>query len=41
MVQTIQSTLETISLEQLQTLIKTMPNRIQAVISTRGGSTKW
>lgn len=30
-----------ISLEQLQRLIETMPRRMQAVISARGGSTRW
>ena len=41
MAQTIQSTWDTISLEQLQTLIRTMPDRMQAVISARGDSTRW
>jgi hypothetical protein len=40
MAQPIQSTWDTISLEQLQSLIRTMPDRMQAVISTRGGSTR-
>ena len=30
-----------VSLEQLQRLIQTMPKRMQAVISARGGSTRW
>ena len=41
MIQIIQSTWDTISLEQLQTLIRTMPDRMQAVILARGGSTRW
>jgi hypothetical protein len=41
MAQTIQSTWDTIYLEQLKTLIRATPNRMQAVISTRGGSTGW
>jgi len=41
MMQTIQAVWDDVSLEQLQKLIATMPNRIQAVISTRGGSTRW
>ena len=38
MAQTMQSTWDTISLEQLQNLIRTMPDRMQAVILARGGS---
>ena len=41
MAQTIQSTWDTISLKQLQTLIRTMPDRMQVVVSARGGSTRW
>jgi hypothetical protein len=41
MAQPIQSTWDTISLEQLQSLIRTVPDRMQAVISARGGSTRW
>ena len=37
----IQSTWYTTSLEQLQTLIRTMHDRMQAVILARGGSTRW
>jgi hypothetical protein len=32
---------EQVSLEQLQMLISSMPNRMQAIISTKGGSTRW
>ena len=41
MAQTIQSKGDTMSLEQLQALIITMPDRMQAIISTRGRSTRW
>jgi hypothetical protein len=41
MAPTIQSTWDTMSLEELQTLIRTMPGRMQAVLSPRGGSTRW
>jgi hypothetical protein len=30
-----------VSLEQLQMLISSMPNRMQAIISTKDGSTRW
>jgi hypothetical protein len=30
-----------VSLEQLQMLISSMPNRMQAIISTEDGSTRW
>ena len=41
MVETIQAVCDEISLEQLQTLIATMPSQIQAMISMKGASTKW
>jgi transposase len=42
MAQTIQSTWDTISLEQLQTLIlRTMPDRMQTIILARGSSIRW
>jgi hypothetical protein len=40
MIQTIQGEWEQVSLEQLQMLISSMPNRMQAIISTKGGSTR-
>jgi hypothetical protein len=39
--QTMQGIWEQVSLEQLQMLISSMPNRMQAIISTKGGSTRW
>jgi arsenate reductase-like glutaredoxin family protein len=41
MIQTMQEVWEQVSLEQLQRLISSMPNRMQAIISTKGGSTRW
>jgi hypothetical protein len=32
---------EQVSLEQLQMLISSMPNRMQAIISTKGRSSRW
>jgi hypothetical protein len=39
--QTVQGVWDQISLEQLQMLISSMPNRMQQIISTKGGSTRW
>jgi hypothetical protein len=39
--QTIQGVWDQVSLEQLQMLISSMPNRMQAIISTKDGSTRW
>jgi site-specific recombinase len=39
--QTMQGIWNQVSLEQLQMLISSMPNRMQAIISTKGGSTRW
>jgi hypothetical protein len=39
--QTVQGIKDQVSLEQLQMLISSMPNRMQAIISTKGGSTRW
>jgi hypothetical protein len=39
--QTMQGIWEQVSLEQLQMLISSMPNRMQAIISTKSGSTRW
>jgi hypothetical protein len=39
--QMVQGIRDQVSLEQLQMLISSMPNRMQAIISTKGGSTSW
>jgi hypothetical protein len=39
--QTVQGVWDQVSLEQLQMLISNMPNRMQAIISTKDGSTRW
>jgi hypothetical protein len=39
--QTMQGIWEQVSQEQLQMLISSMPNRMQQIISTKGGSTRW
>jgi hypothetical protein len=39
--QTVQGVWDQVSLEQLQMLISSMPNRMQQIISTKGGSTRW
>jgi hypothetical protein len=39
--QTVQGVRDQVSLEQLQRLISNMPNRMQQIISTKGGSTSW
>jgi hypothetical protein len=41
MKQTVQGVWGQVSLEQLQMLISSMPNRMQQIISTKGGSTRW
>ena len=41
MVELIQAVWDEVPFEQLQDLIAHMPNRIQAVISAMGGSTRW
>lgn len=41
MIQTIQAVWNDVSLEILQTLIASMPDRIQATIAAKGGSTRW
>ena len=41
MMQTIEAVWNEVSMEQLQTLIASMPKRIKAVIAAQGGSTKW
>ncbi len=41
MVQIIQSVWVTISLKQLNTIIRSMLERMKAIFSTKGGSTKW
>jgi hypothetical protein len=41
MIQTMQEVWKQVSIEQLQMLISSMPNRMQAIISTKGGSTRW
>jgi hypothetical protein len=38
MIQTMQEVWEQVSLEQLQRLISSMPNRMQAIILTKGGT---
>ena len=40
MMQTIEAVWNEVSMEQLQNLIASMPKRIEAIISTKGGSTK-
>jgi hypothetical protein len=39
--QTMQGVWNQVSLEQLQMLISSMPNRMQQIISTKGESTRW
>jgi hypothetical protein len=39
--QTVQGIWDQVSLEQLQMLISSMPNGMQQIISTKGGSTRW
>jgi hypothetical protein len=39
--QTVQGVWDQVFLEQLQMLISNMPKRLQAIISTKGGSTRW
>jgi hypothetical protein len=39
--QTVQGVWDQVSLEQLQMLISSMLNRMQAIISTKNGSTRW
>jgi hypothetical protein len=39
--QIMQGVWDQVSLEQLQMLISSMPNRMQAIISTKDGSTRW
>jgi hypothetical protein len=39
--QTVQGVWDQVSLQQLQMLISSMPNRMQAIISTKDGSTRW
>jgi hypothetical protein len=41
MKQTVQGIQDQVSLEQLQMLISSVPNRMQAIISTKDGSTRW
>jgi hypothetical protein len=41
LIECVQQVWNEVPLEQLQRLISTMPNRIRAVISARGGSTRW
>ena len=41
MMDTIKAVWEEVSLEQLQNLIESMLKRMKAVISARGGSTRW
>jgi hypothetical protein len=41
MKQTVQGIQDQVSLKQLQMLISSMPNRMQAIISTKGVSTRW
>ena len=41
MMQTIEAVWNEVSMEKLQTLIASMPKRIEAVIATQGESTKW
>jgi hypothetical protein len=37
----VQGIQDQVSLKQLQMLISSMPNRMQAIISTKGVSTRW
>jgi hypothetical protein len=39
--QRVQGVWDQVSLEQLQMLISNMPIRMQQIISTKGGSTRW
>jgi site-specific recombinase len=39
--QMVQGVWDQVSLEQFQMLISSMPNRMQQIISTKGGSTRW
>ena len=39
--QTIEALWNEVSMEQLQNLIASMPRRIEAIISAKGGNTKW
>jgi hypothetical protein len=39
--QAVQGVWNQVSLELLQMLISSMPNRMQQIISTKGGSTRW
>jgi phage-related protein len=39
--QTVQGVWDQVSLEQLQMLISSMPNKMQQIISTKDGSTRW
>jgi hypothetical protein len=39
--QTVQGIWDQVSLEQLQMLISSMPNKMQQIISTKDGSTRW
>ena len=41
MVQTIEAVWNEVSMDQLQKLIASMPRQMEAVISAKGGSTKW
>ena len=41
MIQLIKQVWDEVSLHQLRRLIANMPNRMQVVISTSGGSTRW
>ena len=41
MAATIQAVWDEVPLEHIQDVIANMPSRKQAIISTRGGSTKW
>jgi hypothetical protein len=41
MMQTIEEIWNEVSMEQLQNLIASMPRQIEAIISAKGGSTKW
>jgi hypothetical protein len=41
MMQTLEAAWNEVSMEQLQNLIASMPRRIETIISSKGGSTKW
>jgi hypothetical protein len=41
MTQMVQGVWDQVSLKQLQMLISSIPNRMQQIISTKGGSTRW